>query len=240
MQYAWFIWSLLLIAVWLAVYCAVRAKDKRREMLVVGLWTALTGLAEPIFVPEYWNPPSLFNLAQTTGFDIESIIFSFGTGGLAVILYEWLFRSTHEKMPQSEHHYPQHQHHLLATLSAPIVFLVLFFFTNINAIYSVIIALTAGGLAAWYCRPDLKKKMLASALIFLGFYSAYFLVLVALYPGYVEQVWNLAALSGILVAGIPLEELLFAASFGFLWSSVYEHFTWRGLKNNKLKYAQSQ
>jgi len=38
------------------------------------------GLTEPMFVPEYWSPPSLFELAQRTGFDIEGIIFSFAIG----------------------------------------------------------------------------------------------------------------------------------------------------------------
>jgi hypothetical protein len=31
-------------------------------------------------IPEYWNPPSLFDLAQRTGFDIESLIFGFAFG----------------------------------------------------------------------------------------------------------------------------------------------------------------
>mgnify|MGYP001602330297 FL=1 len=72
--------------------------------------------------------------------------------------------------------------------------------------------------------------MLASAFIFLILYFLYFLILIALSPGYVEQVWNLKAISGILILGIPLEELLFALSFGFIWSSIYEHITWKKLK----------
>jgi hypothetical protein len=32
-------------------------------------------LTEPLFVPDYWNPPSLFDLARRSGFDIESVIF---------------------------------------------------------------------------------------------------------------------------------------------------------------------
>ena len=35
------------------------------------------------------------------------------------------------------------------------------------------------------------------------------------------------ALSGVLVAGIPLEELLFGGAFGWYWTGLYEHFTWR-------------
>ena len=52
------------------------------------------------------------------------------------------------------------------------------------------------------------------------------LALVLSVPGYIELVWNLPALSGVLVYGIPLEELLFGAAFGLYWSGVYEHFTW--------------
>lgn len=84
-----------------------------------------------------------------------------------------------------------------------------------------------GGLFSWYCRPDLKKKMFTSAVIFLGIYFIYFFTLIAMYPGYVEKVWNLKVVSGILIFGIPMEELLFAISFGFIWSSIYEHITWK-------------
>jgi hypothetical protein len=34
-------------------------------------------------------------------------------------------------------------------------------------------------------------------------------------------------LSGVLIGGIPLEELAFGFSFGLYWAGVYEHFTWR-------------
>lgn len=47
---------------------------------MVSLATAFFGLTEPLFVPEYWNPPTLFDLAQRTGFDLESLIFCFGIG----------------------------------------------------------------------------------------------------------------------------------------------------------------
>jgi len=46
-------------------------------------------------------------------------------------------------------------------------------------------------------------------------------------PGYIERVWNLDELSGVMPVGIPLEELLFGLAFGMYWSGIYEHFTWR-------------
>ncbi|KKU16859.1 MAG: hypothetical protein UY26_C0002G0059 [Candidatus Jorgensenbacteria bacterium GW2011_GWA1_48_13] len=231
MQYAWLIWSLILLAIWFAVYLSLKNKESRKEMLTVSFWTSLLGFTEPLFVPEYWAPPSLFDLAMRTGFDVESLIFSFGIGGIAVVLYERVFRTKHELMPQKERHAGGHRYHLWAIISTPVILVVLLLTTNLNPIYSSAIALVAGGLFTWYCRPDLKKKMIASAFIFFGLYFLYFLTLIIMFPGYVEKVWNLSVISGILVLGIPLEELMFALSFGFLWSSIYEHFTWRRVKN---------
>ena len=218
-----------MIAIWFAVYISLDSQERKREMFVVSLWTSLLGLTEPLFVPSYWLPPSLFNLALRTGFDIESLIFSFGIGGLAIILYGRIFRSQHVSMSSVEHHSPRHKFHLLALLATPIILVILLLTTNLNPLHSAIIAMFVGGLATWYCRPDLKKKMIVSALIFFVLYFFYFLILIFISPGYVERVWNLQAISGILIVGVPLEELLFALSFGFLWSSVYEHFTWKKL-----------
>lgn len=226
MQYAWLIWSLLLVGIWLVIYFSLDSQDKKREMLTVSLWTSLLGLTEPLFVPEYWAPPSLFNLALRTGFDIESLIFSFAIGGIAVIIYEKIYRVRHQQMSVQLQHAPRHRYHLLALFSAPIIFVALLLATSLNPIYVSAIALILGGLATWYCRPDLKGKMVVSAFLFLGIYFLYFLTLIAIYPGYVEKVWQLNRISGILIVGVPLEELMFAFSFGFFWSSIYEHFTW--------------
>lgn len=235
MQYAWFIWSIIILAVWGAIYLILRNSQQRKEMLIVSAWTSLAGLTEPIFIPEYWNPPSLFDLAQRTGFDIEGPIFAFAVGGIASVLYERLFSMRHATMSALDRHQPRHRYHLLALLSAPAVFLILLVFTELNPIYATVTALLAGGIFTWYCRPDLKKKMFVSAAIFTAIYFVYFLTLVIAFPLYVESFWNLDALTGVLVFGIPLEELIFAFAFGFFWSSVYEHATWKRLQPATVK-----
>jgi len=230
MHLVWLGWSLLLVAIWGVVYLSQKSREIRREMRVVSLYTSLLGFTEPLFVPAYWSPPSLFDLARTTGFDIESLIFSFAIGGLGFALYTGVFPIDHEvPVPFSERIAARHKYHLPLLFVAPLLFLVLLLGTGYNPIYCAVVALVGGGLATWYCRPDLKKKMVVSAFLFLGIYFVYFLTLIAFEPGFVGQVWNLSALSGILVLGIPLEELLFAFSFGFYWSTIYEHFTWKKL-----------
>jgi len=218
------------MGVWAVIYFVIKGREARKEMLVVSLWTSLLGFTEPLFVPEYWNPPSLFDLAHRTGFDIESIIFSFAMGGIAVIIYESIFKYKHSMITGPEKHSHRHRFHFATLSSAPLTFFTLLLATNFNPIYSSFIALIVGGLATWYCRPDLKNKMIVSAFLFLGLYLVYFLTLIAAYPGYVGQVWNFSGISGFRFAGVPIEELMFAFGLGFLWSSVYEHFLWKKLQ----------
>ena len=83
----------------------------------------------------------------------------------------------------------------------------------------------AGAIAVVWCRPDLKTNTLVGGVLFLAIYTVFLMGLKWSAPGYIEQVWNLKALSGILIYGLPLEELLFGFAFGLFWMGIYEHFT---------------
>lgn len=221
--------TLLLLGVWLVIWFFLSPHSKK-EMFWVSLFTLPLGLTEPLFVPEYWTPPSLFNLAARTGFDIESLIFCFAIGGIGSVLYESRVKPVHKKMKMHEQQSKRHRFHLLALTSPILVFLILYVTTSMNPIYSGIIAMFVGGIAAVLCRPDLKKKILVGSITFLLLYFVFFLFFTLAYPGIVYKVWNLAALSGILIVGVPLEELLYALTTGMLWSSVYEHVKWYKLQ----------
>ena len=223
-QYVWFIWSSAFLLPWLLLYWLFPVH--RRAMLWTSVFTAPFGLTEPIFVPEYWNPPSLFDLAQRTGFDIESLIFCFGIGGIGAVLYNVLTRVRLQTVDSTERHHHRHRLHPLALATPFIVFLPLYFLPW-NSIYPGIAAMFAGAVAAILCRPDLKLKTLVGGGLFLGYYLIFMLVLRWLAPGYIETVWNMNSLSGIMLYGIPLEELLFGFAFGMFWACIYEHVTWQ-------------
>ena len=217
----WMVFSLILLIIWLVIF--IFRKGLRKEMLWVSFFTMLFGFTEPLFVPEYWNPPSLFNLAATTGFDIESLIFSFAIGGIGAVLYNAFFKVKYKKMNRHEQHSKKHKYHLLALFSPIIVFALLYILTDLNPIYSASIAMFMGGISAAICRPDLKTKTLVGGFLFLALYFIEFLFFNIIYPGAVERIWNLSAISGILVLGVPFEELLFAFTLGMFWTNVYEH-----------------
>lgn len=83
-----------------------------------------------------------------------------------------------------------------------------------------------GAIASLFCRPDLKAKIWIGGGVFLLLYFVFFQLLDLSFPGYVERVWTLTAISGLLVWSIPVEEYLFAITFGMMWSSLYEHLFW--------------
>ncbi|MDO8340187.1 MAG: lycopene cyclase domain-containing protein [Candidatus Burarchaeum sp.] len=222
----WLVFSLVLLGIWLVLYLA--KPMLRKEMLWASILTTPLGLTEPIFVPKYWTPPSLFDLTAKTGFDIESLIFCFAIGGIAAVLYEAVFKVKHKHMSDAEMHSPRHRFHKLAIISPVLVFIPLFLLTDINPIYTASIALLVGGVATWLCRPDLKDNMLIGAGLFTGLYFVFFLFINALVPEFIHS-WNLTAISGVLIAGVPLEELMFAFTFGLMWSSIYEHVLWHKL-----------
>ena len=222
-KYIWLVWALTFLVPWAALYVFV--SGQRRVMLLSSLITSLFGLTEPIFVPEYWNPPSLFDLAQRTGFDIESLIFCFGIGGVGAVLYNALTKKHLLPMNHHERNDPRHRFHRLA-LGTPFIIFVALYFLPWNSIYPGIAALLAGGVAGVLCRPDLARKTLVGGVLFAAFYLFFLAVLEIMAPGYIARVWNLPALGGVMVGAFPIEELLFGFGIGAYWSGVYEHLTW--------------
>ena len=225
-QYVWLIWSSAFLIPWLVVYLSF--PSQRRAMLWASLFTTPFGLTEPLFVPEYWMPPSLFDLAENTGFDIESLIFCFGIGGIGSVFYNLLTQKIPQAVAACERHKSLHRHHYKALATPFVVFVALYFFPW-NPIYPSIVAMFSGALSTVLCRPDLKRKTWIGGLLFLIYYAIFLAGLEWTAPGYIDRVWNMDVLSGVTVAFMPLEELLFAIGFGMYWSGVYEHFTWRKL-----------
>lgn len=237
MKFAWLIWSILILGLWGLVYW--RKPDFRKEMLQISWVTMLFGLTEPLFVPEYWAPPSLFDLANKTGFDIESLLFSFAIGGLGVVLYRLVYPMSISPMIDSDKLHGRHQLHRIILFLPAAIFTVLLVFTSLNPIYSGVIALFLGAVATLFCRPDLKAKIWIGGLLFTGLYFVYFGSLLLVFPSYVDAYWNLADLTGIKLAGIPMEELMFAFSFGMYWSGLYEHVYWYTLNPKEIANGQS-
>ncbi|MCW8957078.1 MAG: lycopene cyclase domain-containing protein [Gammaproteobacteria bacterium] len=224
-QYVWLLWSSAFLLPWLLVYGLY--PQYRHAMLWASLFTMPFGLTEPLFVPEYWSPPSLFDLAINTGFDIESLIFCFAIGGIGAVLYNLLTKRQLLPVDDEERSKPLHRHHYKALAAPFVTFPVLYLLLDWNPIYPAIIAMFIGAYATILCRPDLKRNTWIGGILFLMYYIIFLIGLEITAAEYIERVWNLSALSGIAIIFMPIEELLFAMAFGMYWAGVYEHYTWR-------------
>lgn len=212
---------------WLILFVAF--PQHRRPMLWASAFTTPFGLTEPFFVPEYWNPPSLFDLAARTGFDIESLIFCFGIGGVAAVLVNVLRGSKTMPMDEHERHDRRHRYHRPILVSPFVIFAVLFWLPW-NPIYPGIAAMLLGALLSAWCRPDLVRSIAVGGLVFVVYYAVFLMALESSAAGYIDRVWNLENLTGVSLWIFPMEELLFALGFGSYWAGIYEHFNWRRIQ----------
>ena len=142
------------------------------------------------------------------------------------MLYNLVTKEKLEPINEEEKLHKRHRFHKYTMTVPVLVFLLLAIFTKLNHIYCGVAGMFAGAIAALWCRPDLKLKIWIGGILFTLLYFIYFTSLRLVYPSYIEHVWNFEEITEILVVGIPLEEYLFAFTFGMFWSSIYEHTHW--------------
>ncbi len=212
--YVYLVGSLILLFFWLLVYFL--RKDLRNEIWFGSLLALPFGFTEFLFVPEYWTPPSLFDLIHKIGFGIESFIFAFACGGLASVIYEVV----ENKKLVKNYRKLKYAHHFAFILMA-ILFIVLEIIIPAKPIFNLDIAILSSATFICFVRRDLVPHTILSGLFFTVFYYFFGLTILFLYPGFVTHVYNLKNLSGFIITGIPIEELMFAFSVGAGWSVSY-------------------
>ena len=157
----WLIWSCAFLVPWIILYLFC-GEPQRQQMWWGSILMAPFGLTQWFFVPQYWDPPSLFELARRTGFDIESVIFSFAVGGIAAVLYNGLMRKRYAQVDPEVRHQGRHRWHRWA-LATPFVLFPVLYFLPWNPIYAGIAALVLGAIARVLAFRSGRHKTVAIA-----------------------------------------------------------------------------
>src|SRR5260370_10129435 len=176
---------------------------------------ALTSL---LFVPQYWTPPWLFDLDQKIRVGIEDVLWAGGVGGIASVVAEILLKERLSVIRKAAR-----RRHFAPFVVVVVVFLALEFWHPGKTIYNTIIAFAIGAVVIAFLRSDMIPTMLVGALSFTSLHFVLFLLVLLLYPDFVKRYYTLSHLLGIYVAGVPIEELLFAGTGGAIWSVAYEY-----------------
>ncbi len=171
----------------------------------------------PAVIPGYWNPDTLFNLGRITGgLSIEDILFMFFVGGIATVLYDYFYG---KRIALRRSYHP----HIRAVSIGVGAAAILMAIAKPNPIYPLILFGFVGAIALWIDRRDLFTHSLIGGVLFMLLYALGFQLFLLLFPDYISQVYSLGTLSGIIIFGLPLEEYLYAFSFGLLWAPMYEY-----------------
>ncbi len=226
MQYGYFTGCLILFAVWLAFF--VLRKDLRKEIIFGSLLALPFGFAEFLVVPEYWNPPSLFNLIGRYGVGLESFLFFSMAGGIAAVAYEVIGRKRTIKIKSKG------KLLFLPYLIVVLVFIVLEIILPTKTIYNTIFTLLLGATIIAIKRRDLIVQIVLGAVFFGLIYFLLLFVFNKLFPGFILATYTLENFWGIMILGVPLEEIALGFSGGACWSTLFEYI--RSYRTKDLTY----
>jgi hypothetical protein len=207
----------------LTIYVAApRLRPAMRWGSIVALPFALT---EPLFVGEYWTPPTLLDLARRTRFDVESLVFCLGIGGLGTVLYELVEGGT----PQPPRRDPADERWRVAHESAigipACLFVPILLWTGAPLAAGIVtfMLIAAGRILIL---PTLARKTCVGGVLFGIVYMCVLIAVHAAAPAYIAEVWSPAVRRYGSLLSVPVTELAFGISFGLAWSGLYEQLRW--------------
>ncbi len=205
--YAYFGFSLVLLGLFgLGVFAF---PSQRRLMIWGGVVATPTALYQVLFIPEYWEPVQLFRFLAGP----EDLIFLVSSGGLGWLIVPAVYRREHLGPPV----FGAQMVCRWITLKA--LFLAVWISIWLAGVQLMGAALLASALllaVLLYLRRNFWKLAAYGAVIFAAAYTVFASAAFALHPGFAGQ-WNPEALSGLLLIGVPVEEIAWGLAFGAVW-----------------------
>jgi hypothetical protein len=201
--------GLLILAFGLAWLALVPSRPR------VALWAALAaapfGLFEYVFyVPEYWTPQQW----RLSWVGLGDLVFTFAAGGVA-----WLLATTPCRGRVSVSWGPRRvARRFVGCTGIGLALAVVIWQAGVPMYLASLLAMWVGWGSVVWRNPHLRWLGLVGGPAFALAYVALLRLTFALAPDFHLQ-WNWATLSGVTWVGVPLEEVLWAATFGAVWPS---------------------
>lgn len=222
MTYSFLILSLLLMIPGIVVWWL--RPDLRRVIAIMAPVAIPFALTEPLFYPEYWEPPFLFDLGNRLGFGIEDVLFV--TALAAVTSTAWpVVSGQHFSAVDDDLSRRDIGLRIAVVLGVCFLMVAALVVAGVAMIYGAAAIMLVIGVVIVLLRPDLWIPSVAGAGYTTAIYTAICLILAALVPDVFQEHWNTEEFLDLYVLGIPLEELIYAGSAGFVGSIFYPFVT---------------
>jgi hypothetical protein len=228
-QYSYLLGDVVLLIIWLTLFSW--RKDVRKEMIVISSIFGFVGLfAEFIYTIDWWRPLTI----TLTRIGVEDFLFGFTVAGIASVIYEEVLKKkVRIRKVSKKRALEENKNFLVVCLSLIILFFGSFFLLKIHSFYASIIAFTLPTFYMWMKRRDLIIDSLASGFFLMIISFLGFIIPEMITPGWVQSVWYLENLSGIIILKAPLEDIIWFFLAGAFIGPLYEF--WKEGKLRRIK-----
>lgn len=217
-RFAYLIGNLLLAPI--VIFFFWRRPDLRQKMITMGVIVTLIGPPFEIwFIQDYWRP----QYALGRPWAIEDVLFGLLAGSGPAVAFQFFFGKTIGPRIQKRD-------------NKRLVFLIGFFllamilFNNllgINSIFASILSYLILAAIIVSLRHDLFLNSIVTGLLAGSFAFAFYSLILPFFPNILAHAWLLFNQPlGVTILGVPLTEVLWAASWGLLGGCFYEF--WQG------------
>tara|TARA_B100001964_G_scaffold223152_1_gene268773 strand:+ start:174 stop:863 length:690 start_codon:yes stop_codon:yes gene_type:complete len=219
---AFLLTSIVFFIIWLALL--LFSNETRKEQVIMSIAGLVIAPGAIIIVLEDYRQ-LVSNTASVIG--IEDLIFAFSIFGIAAVIYQVLIGKHAHKLRKGRYELTHVGHwiaHLILVLSvwtfASLLFIHVFELSSINAL------IVGGLLVGTYIIADRHDLMMNALLSGLFLAALIFIVeqifFVRLFPVDAAGFWQLDAAATFLIGGVPLQEIMWAATVGFAIGPLYE------------------
>ncbi len=222
-RYTYLLMGLLFTAVWLYLYW--KRKDERRELLTLSSMFAVFGIAADfLYVKDWWQPESIIGVIPYTG---EALITAFGIIGVGAVMPEYVFRLKDGKAGRI---FTKHELYALviSILVIAALFYGSFYLLGTNSLIATIFALIIPTVFMLRARPDLIRVALLNGFLLVAVAVGVYATLELITPGWVDAFYLFRNTPRILLAGVPIDDVIFYFCGGVFFGTFYEW--WQGIR----------
>ncbi len=220
MKFAYFAGNLYFLAIWL--YFFWKWPNRRLPMIVLGLLDIPLGLFAEYFwwTVDWWHPQTITG----TRIGIEDVLLSFTVPSIALLIYKFAFKKDLDRkfVFNKSTFFDATRRLIPLVLFSFGATATLFYIFHIPSFTSTLIGMFLAGLYIISHRRDLASAALWSAVLMVAVSLPVYILWEISIPGILESFWNMPALTGLVVAGAPIEDILCFALAGFVMGVVAE------------------
>ncbi|MDZ4725716.1 MAG: lycopene cyclase domain-containing protein [Leptospira sp.] len=187
---------------------------------IVALSSIPFAFTEFLFYPSYWEPKFLWNLVNLIGFGIEDIIFVIGLSAFSSSSFAVTFQ---KKLTPCSKGILNSNQILISIFILYLITIFLFIKFKIHLIFGAPILMLGSGIFMILRRSDLLFPGIFGGLITMTVYSLLCFALLQIYPSIFELTWHTEKFLNTKIFHIPLEELIYAFSSGFIATLFYPY-----------------